>query len=224
MIKTEVENMIYRTEHPKPQFRRENWLCLNGDWQFEFDNSNSGEERRMYRDDFPYTKSINVPFCPQSRLSGIEYKDFLYSVWYRVEFDISDLQLSNRIFIHFGAVDYKATIYINEQAVGTHKGGYVSFKFDVTAYLKAGTNTVCIHAEDDERNSMIPTGKQSDQFCSYGCFYTRTTGIWQSVWLEFVPDNYIVGVKYYTNIETQTLTVIADLNGADIFTVRAFYN
>ena len=188
--------MIYRAEHPKPQFMRENWQNLNGDWNFELDPGSSWEERGLYKNVASYSRHIQVPFCPESKLSGIEYKDFMNSVWYYREVELEESQLQGRVILHFGAVDYMATIYINGTKCGSHKGGYVSFAVDITEHVKAGTNTIIVNAVDDTRNRLIPSGKQSEKYNSYACMYTRTTGIWQTVWLEFVPENYIKKVKY----------------------------
>lgn len=216
--------MIYRTEHPKPQFKRENWLNLNGEWQFEYDYGNSGVERKFFSNSCTYSQKIQVPFCPESQLSGIGNVDFLNSVWYKRTFTITEEQLQNLVLIHFGAVDYEAVVYVNEQKCGTHKGGYVSFSFDITEYLKAGENTVVVHAVDDTRSRLIPSGKQSETYESHDCFYTRTTGIWQTVWLEFVPKTHIKKLKYYTDTNNSTITISAELCGSGPFCAEAFYN
>lgn len=215
--------MIYRSEHPKPQFMRENWLNLNGSWDFEMDFGNSGEARGLSKPNASFSQKINVPFCPESELSGIHYTDFIPSVWYRREIEISKEQLEGHVFLHFGAVDYLATVYVNGQKCGTHKGGYVSFSMDITGYLKEGTNTLTVHAEDDTRNRLIPSGKQSHAYHSHGCFYTRTTGIWQTVWLEFVPKTYIVKTRYTTDIHQASVTVFAELCGSDTLKAEVFY-
>ena len=137
--------MIYRTEHPKPQFMRENWLNLNGSWDFEIDHGGSGEARELYKPEADLSKKIQVPFCPESKLSGIGYTDFMNSVWYRREIEITEAQLSNLVILHCGAADYFTTIYVNGQKCGTHKGGYVSFSVDITRYLFAGKNVITIH-------------------------------------------------------------------------------
>ena len=175
--------MIYRTEHPKPQFRRDSWQNLNGIWQFEIDHGNSGEARNLQASDATLSQTINVPFCPESKLSGIGYTDFMSSVWYQRKFDVTAQQMEGRIVLHFGAVDYFTTVFINGKKCGTHKGGYVSFSMDITEFVTEGENVVTVHAEDDTRNRLIPSGKQSVRYESYGCSYTRTTGIWQTVWL-----------------------------------------
>ena len=105
--------MIYRTEHPKPQFEREAWENLNGEWQFEIDRGNSGAARGLFADTVTLSGKINVPFCPQSSLSGVADRDFMNSVWYRRTFEITDEQLKGIVRLHFGAVDYKATVYVN---------------------------------------------------------------------------------------------------------------
>ena len=215
--------MIYRTEHPKPQFMRENWLNLNGEWQFEIDNSNSGEERKLFNESQDFSLKINVPFCPESKLSGVENVDFMNSVWYKREFEITKKQLEGRVVLHFGAVDYKTTVYINGNKCGSHKGGYVSFSFDITDYVVSGKNTVIVHAVDDTRSRMIPSGKQSEKYSSWGCNYTRTTGIWQTVWLEFVPEAHIKSVKYITDINNATININAVLCGSGTFVAEAFY-
>lgn len=156
--------MIYRLEHPNPQFMRDSWTNLNGEWQFEIDHGNSGEARKLFEPEQTFSQKINVPFCPESKLSGIEYKDFMSSVWYKREFDIAEIQLQGRVLLHFGAVDYEAIVYINGNKFGSHRGGYVSFSFDITKYLKVGVNTVTVHAVDDTRNPLIPTGKQSERY------------------------------------------------------------
>lgn len=215
--------MIYRQEHPKPQFMRESWQNLNGIWKFEKDHSVSGDKRGLMDPDAEFSLDINVPFCMESKLSGIGDVDFVNSVWYKRDIEITKENLENLVFLHFGAVDYEAIVYVNGEKAGTHKGGYVSFKLDITKFLKEGKNTVTLNARDDSRDRLIPSGKQSKLYESYSCFYTRTTGIWQTVWLEFVPKTHISKTKYYTDIHAGTVTVNADLVGEGTFKAEAFY-
>ena len=215
--------MIYRTEHPKPQFERKNWLNLNGEWQFEIDRGCSGAERGLFAEDVSFDGTITVPFCPQSRLSGIADTDFMNSVWYRRSVTLTEEQISGKTYLHFGAVDYCATVYVNGQKCGTHTGGYVSFRIDISSFVRVGRNMICVHAEDDERDRLIPCGKQSRLYHSHNCDYTRTTGIWQTVWLEFVPLTHIESVRYYPSAEGQTLTVHAELSGAGTLSAEAFF-
>lgn len=215
--------MIYRTEHPKPQFERENWQNLNGLWDFEIDYGNSGEKRGLQNNATSYSMKINVPFCPESKLSGIENVDFLNAVWYKRTITITEEQLKGNVFLHFGAVDYEAFVYVNEKLCGTHKGGYVSFAIDITEHLIVGENIITVKAVDDTRSPFVPSGKQSEVYESYGCLYTRTTGIWQTVWLEFVPKTYIVKTKYTTDVENAVLNIEALLCGKETLKVEIQY-
>ena len=184
---------IPRSEHPNPQFQRENWVNLNGVWEFEIDKSASGVDRKLYEAD-KLTGEILVPFCPESRLSGVGDVDFLNSVWYKRNLKIDSKD--SRVILHIGACDYFTTVYVNAKKVGTHKGGYTSFAFDITDFVEIGDNALIVHALDDNRSGLQPRGKQSALYHSHGCDYTRTTGIWQTVWLEFVPTTHIASVKY----------------------------
>ncbi len=214
---------IFRTEHPKPQFMRDNWVNLNGEWQFEIDYSNSGVQKKFYAPEKNFTQKINVPFCPESKLSGIAYLDFMNAVWYKREFTLTADQLRGRVILHFGAVDYEATVYVNGSKCGVHKGGYISFSFDITDFVSAGVNTVTVYAADDQRSKMVPNGKQCDQYYSYGCSYTRTTGIWQTVWLEFMPETHIVSTKYYPDPDNTAVTITAELAGSATLCAQVFY-
>ena len=215
--------MAYRQEHPKPQFERASWQNLNGKWQFEIDNSCSGAAKGWYKEAHKLSDIIEVPFCPESRLSGIGNTDFMRSVWYKRSFTITRDQLNGVVRLHFGAVDYDTTVYINGKRCGTHRGGYVSFFFDVTAFLREGENTVTVCTEDDTRDPLIPSGKQSSLYESHGCYYTRTTGIWQTVWLEFMPKAHIESVKYYPDPESVTLGIVATVVGKGKLTAKASY-
>ena len=216
--------MIPRNEHPNPNFKRENYEILNGEWEFEFDFGNSGVNREMFKNSSVFSKKITVPFCVESELSGIGYKDFIPAVWYRRKINITKEQLENRVFIIFGAVDFHAKLYVNEVEAGEHFGGYTTFRIELTKYLKEGENTLTLYVEDDTRSFMQARGKQSEEFFSHGCDYTRTTGIWQTVYLEFVKNDYIKSFKVYPNIENATLTITADLVGKGDFKATAFWD
>lgn len=216
-------NSIPRSEHPKPQFQRDKWMNLNGQWAFEIDNGRSGKARGLHQADAQLSDTILVPFCPQSELSGVNHKDFLYGVWYRRTVTLTKEQLSGRVVLHFGAVDYRCEAFVNGVSVGTHTGGYVSFCFDVTEAVREGENVLTVYAEDDERDPLIPRGKQSELFYSHGCDYTRTTGIWQTVWLEFLPETHIEKIKIFPSVETGSFDVEALLKGAGTLTVEAAY-
>ncbi len=172
---------IPRPEHPQPQFVREAWLNLNGEWQFGYDESLS--------------RSITVPYCPESPLSGIGDTGFHPLVWYRRTFRVPAAWKGQRVLLHFGAVDYRAWVAVNGKPAGTHEGGHVPFAFDITPLLAAGENTVTVRAEDPPTDRYIPRGKQFWEPKSRGIYYTRTTGVWQTVWLEAVGRSYLSSVR-----------------------------
>ncbi len=216
--------MIPRNEHPNPNFKRNDYIILNGEWDFEFDFGDSGKERKMFAVDAEFSKKINVPFCPESELSGIGYKDFMAAVWYKRTVEITEEQLKGKAFIVFGAVDFHASVYVNGEFAGEHFGGYTSFRIDATKFLKVGENTITVCAQDDTRSPLQARGKQSELVYSHDCDYTRTTGIWQTVYMEFCPENYIKSVKYYPNITDGTLTIHAELVGNGTFSAKAFWD
>ena len=188
--------MNLRKEYPRPQFVRESYINLNGEWDFEFDFGNSGKARGMYKTDAEYSKKIIVPFCPESELSGIGYKDFMRSVWYRRKVDLQKGE--GRTLLHFEAVDYEAYVWVNEKPFPVHTGGYTGFTLDITDAVIDGENTIVLNAVDLMIAGVQPRGKQSEEFYSHGCDYTRTTGIWQTVWIEQVPQSYIKSSKIKT--------------------------
>ena len=171
-----------RPEYPRPQFVRPDWLCLNGEWQFEIDNGDSGLERGLVERDL--AQRIQVPFCPESKLSGIEHTDFMSAVWYRRHVTIPPAWAGRDVLLHFQAVDYDATVWVNGIEVRRHRGGYTPFACNLRSIAAPGeTITIVVRARDDNKPPM-PRGKQSQRYGNYSCFYTRTTGIWQTVWLE----------------------------------------
>lgn len=217
--------MNIRSEHPRPDLKRKDWLNLNGKWDFEIDNDLKGrvsgyEKRRSFND------KINVPFCPESKLSGVGFTDFINAVWYGKNITIPKDWGNKRVLLHVGACDYFSTVYINGVKVGTHTGGYTPFCFDVTDYLN-GDDYLIIYAEDDVRSDKQASGKQSHLQESYGCFYTRTTGIWQTVWLEAVSPYYITRYEIYPNVSDQSVTIkTLCSNNSDnaVLTIKVLYN
>lgn len=197
---------IPRPEYPRPEFVRDNWMNLNGEWDFEIDYSLSGTEREFYKRNSLNDKIV-VPFCPESELSGINNKDFMPCVWYRRNIEIPKEFSQKRAILHFGAVDYLAVVYVNGQKVTEHKGGYTSFSADITDYLEESGNYITLCAFDDVRSRNQPAGKQSNKFDSYTCHYTRTTGIWQTVWLEFVEAEHIKSIRMTYDIDTPSVTI-----------------
>lgn len=203
---------IPRNEYPRPQLVRNDWLNLNGEWQFETDNSKCGEEKAFFQRSH-LNGRIVVPFCPESELSGINNKDFMECVWYRKDFEVPEEWKGKNILLHFGAVDYYAVVYVNGIKAGSHKGGYTPFCFDITAYLKESGNFITLCAYDDVRGHNQPSGKQSSRLRSHDCSYTRTTGIWQTVWLECVDRCYIEKISITTDIDTPSAHIKCSLAG-----------
>ncbi len=218
------EMQVPRPEYPRPQMVRPEWLNLNGPWQFELDPGRSGRERGLIERE-RLAGEILVPFCPESSLSGVGYRDFMPAVVYRRTFAVPPAWEDKRILLHFGAVDYDARVYVNGRQAGFHRGGYTPFTLDVTAHLRPGENCLVVYVEDDTRSGLQPRGKQSDRYESYACLYTRTTGIWQTVWLEPVPETYIASVQLTPLLHQGAVLVQARFDGdaADYWLrVRAF--
>ena len=176
---------IPRPEYPRPQFVRNEWINLNGTaWTFEFDFGKSGIARGCHKAT-GFDTAINVPFCPESTLSGIGHTDFIEQLFYHRKLEIPADWEGKRILLHFGAVDYECVGYLNGVEVGRHTGGSSSFTFDLTGKaLPGNTYDFVLFVKDDVRSGNQMSGKQSPRYESHGCFYTRVTGIWQTVWLE----------------------------------------
>lgn len=186
---------IPRPEYPQPQFEREQWMTLNGQWEFEFDDNDVGLAENWGAGARKFSRTIVVPFCFESRRSGIGDPSFHPQVWYRRSFTVPPQWKGRTVLLHFGAVDYEARVWLNGQYLGSHTGGHTPFRFDVTPYLREGPNTVILRAWDPPTDRTIPRGKQYWEPKSRGIFYTRTTGIWQSVWLEAAGASYLEKVR-----------------------------
>ncbi len=192
---------IPRPEHPRPGFERRDWLSLNGEWEAELDPGDSGEERGLVSRD-RFDRGIVVPFCVESELSGVGHRDFCRAVWYRRRVRVPEEWGGGRVLLHFDAVDYRATVWVNGSRIGSHRGGSSPFFFDVTDGSLSGELEIVVRARDDARSSLQPRGKQSERYDSHGCHYTRVTGIWQTVWLEAVPEARIESLKLFPDAES----------------------
>lgn len=195
-----------RNEYPRPQFQRPEWVNLNGEWEFEFDDHKVGLNEQWYKKE-AFSKRITVPYVYQSERSGINNQGFYDMVWYRRTIELVDYTAEKHYILHFGAVDYKASLWINGEYVGEHKGGHISFSFDITRYLVEGSNTVALCVEDDALDLELPRGKQYWKEKSEGIFYTASTGIWQTVWMEVLPKSYIRKVWMTPDIDKKMIRV-----------------
>jgi beta-galactosidase/beta-glucuronidase len=199
------------TNYPRPQLRRKNWTCLNGEWQFLFDIEktfhNACEEK-------PWAQKILVPYCPESALSGIGDLEYHSTCWYERKFSWN-VNADKRVLLHFGAVDYSCKVWINNHFIGSHDGGFSSFNFDITTHLDPTQEmqkvTVCVY--DDPLDLAKPRGKQDWQREPHSIWYPRTTGIWQTVWLEEVASTYIERVDWTPFVERWEIDCLISLSG-----------
>lgn len=176
-------NQIPRPEYPRPDFQREKWLPLNGEWDFSFDEP-------------IFDQKILVPFACETKLSGIHDTSFHNAVWYRRRFSLPEPMHDRQILLHFGAVDYTCRLWVNDQFIREHTGGQCGFSADITDALNAsGENVIVLEARDDPADLEMPRGKQYWKPESESIFYTRTTGIWQSVWLEAVSPMHLCSCR-----------------------------
>lgn len=192
---------IPRPEYPQPQFEREQWQSLNGPWEFEFDDSNKGLSEDWASGTRKFTRNITVPFCFESKKSGIGDTSFHPYVWYKRTFTVPAAWKAQRVLLHFGAVDYFSAVWINGKSAGGHTGGNTPFRIDITPYLRPGANILVVRAEDPPADRSIPRGKQYWEPKSRGIFYTRTTGIWQPVWIEAAGDSYLDSVHVRAELD-----------------------
>ena len=228
-----------RKEHPRPIFYRKDWLNLNGEWSCEFSKDIKGfSKSKLNKKQF--SKKIIVPFCPESKLSGIGNTDFIQEMYYQKTFVIHKSWKNKKILLHFGGVDYESTIYINKKKVGLNKGGSTPFSLDITSnIIENGNNDLKLYVIDKRcagspepnfdyrgrgvfrsqndikkwvlnKNRFQPRGKQSTFKHSYGCYYTRTTGIWQTVWLEAVNKKHIKNITIQPNVRSSSFIFLPE--------------
>lgn len=198
-----------RPEYPRPQMQRPEWMNLNGEW--EFMETDDDSDRPLTDADYP--DSIQVPFCRESELSGLGRLGFVNNLWYRREFQLPDDWYGKRIMLNIGGADWKTRVWVNDFYVGEHTGGTVSFAMEITDGIEKGKNKLILHVYDNTRSGMQPLGKQSSQEKSYGCFYTRVTGIWGTVWLEPLNNAFIRSVKHFPDPDNSKIRFDVDIDG-----------
>jgi len=192
---------VPRQEHPRPDMARADWQSLNGTWEFEFDDADKGQAERWHAGSRKFSKKILVPYCFQSKLSGIADPAFHDVVWYRRSLQIPESWRSKRIQLHFGAVDYEARVWVNGDFAGSHRGGHVSFSVDIADLVKSGGNTIVLRVSDPSTDRTIPRGKQYWKEKSERIWYTRTTGIWQPVWIEAVDAIHVKRLRITPDVD-----------------------
>ena len=198
-------------DHPNPAFSRDGWMDLNGSWQFAFDGVDEGLSKGWQKRD-SFSGSINVPFVYQSPKSGINSKELCSVVWYKRTLNLSGDFAGKKTMLHFGAVDYSTTVWVNGQLAGEHKGGYSSFVFDISYLINAGgENDITVRVQDDDYEKTQMRGKQLWSDEPFGCWYTRYTGIWQPVWLEVLSPSSIENFELLPDSDTALLHIKADL-------------
>ncbi len=212
---TPIEGADLPTLHPRPSLTRSWWGDLCGEWAFAYDDENVGVDTGWSLRPDVFDRTITVPFPPESPASGIGDTGFHPVVWYRRRFT-SPLKDGQRVLLHFGAVDYRASVWVNGHLVATHEGGHTPFSADVTAALRPGgpdDQVLVVRAEDPPRDVSQPRGKQDWQERPHKIWYERTTGIWQPVWLEAVPAVHIASVTWTPDLARRVVRTRILING-----------
>lgn len=193
--------------HPRPQFSRNNWESLDGEWKFAFDDKNIGEVNKWVNG-IPEGQTIQVPFSYETKMSGIEDSSHHPVVWYERTINVKQ---DKNVLLHFEGADYYTTLWVNGLKVGHHQGAYTAFVFDITNYVHKGENQVVVKVEDSIDCSQ-PRGKQRWLKDNYGCWYVQTTGIWKTVWLEYVSPTHIDYVKMTPEYDKKEIAIELHIN------------
>ncbi len=205
---------MQQSDYPRPDFvRSEAWRSLNGSWEFAFDDEDLGLKEGWNRGALTLPSRITVPFCYQSAMSGIGDTSFHDILWYKRDFDLPGGAYEKKLFLRFGAVDYEAAVWVNGELVAEHAGGHTPFAADITRAARKGANTIVVRARDYNRDPAIPRGKQYWKERSESVFYTATSGIWQDVWLEWVPETHIGSVRFTPDIDRNEIGIEVSIEG-----------
>jgi hypothetical protein len=211
--KQAMESKLPLSEYPRPQLQRNDWMCLNGKWDYVGGQKVASSLFPSQPISFDSkVEQILVPYCPESVLSGVERNQEI-NMWYRRSFEIPSAWKGKQVILHFDAVDHDATIFINGQKAGTHSGGYDSFGLDISSFLKGGANVIIVAAHD-LNNGVMPSGKNGPRGD-----YTFTSGIWQSVWLEPVNKSYIKDIRLLPDLANSRLKIWVDAGPSTVFAV-----
>ncbi|MFV0341508.1 MAG: glycoside hydrolase family 2 protein [Anaerocolumna sp.] len=196
--------------YPRPQLERNDWMNLNGEWNFSFDDNRKGETERWYIN-FPKNQKIIVPYTYETALSGIKDESRHDVIWYNRKVSLNK-DFNNRCLLNFEGVDFETRVWVNGNFAGTHKGAYAAFTFDITEFLCDGENDITVRVEDS-MSCEQPRGKQRWKNENFGCWYVQTTGIWKSVWIECVPNCYVEKVKMTPDIDKGEIHILAKVAG-----------
>lgn len=199
----------FATAYPRPMLQRQDWISLNGKWDFAIDKSAELTSPQQVA----WQQTIVVPFSPETTMSGIADTSFYCAVWYRRHFVRPTLKEGERLILHFSAVDYAATVWVNGLEVCQHEGGYTPFSIEITAAITEGMQQVVVRAEDDPADLEKPRGKQDWRLEPHSIWYPRTTGIWQTVWMEVVPAVFLESVRWTSNLERWEIGLEAHTDG-----------
>lgn len=211
-----------RNEYPRPHFRRDNWLSLNGVWEFEFDDNHDGEMRGLHNGSTKLDREINVPFSYQYPDSGIGDKTFHDTLWYRRSFTYNG---GKGVILGFNASDYITTVWVNGHYATTHQGGFDPFTVDISKFVNEGENVIVVRCFDP-LDPTIPRGKQSWLNDPFACWYTPNSGIWQSVWIDFVGNDSVEDFSITPDIDTNSFSGEIKLRNslADFIEIKVFYD
>ncbi|WP_040207398.1 glycoside hydrolase family 2 protein [Neobacillus jeddahensis] len=207
-----TENSVPRKEYPRPHFERAEWLNLNGEWNFQFDRENKGEKEKWYKNS-NFDRKIIVPFTYETSASGIGEEVFCPTIWYQKSLIIPSEYEKKEIVLHFEAADYITKVWVNGTFVGKNKGGQIAFSFPITDYLDESNELNIVVKIEDSQSCFQPRGKQRWLDQSYECWYVQTTGIWQTVWLEFLGETHLHAVKITPDIDTESVEFTYDVTG-----------
>lgn len=212
-----------RNEYPRPHFRRDEWQSLNGRWEFEFDDSHNGEIRGLDSGKMKLAGEINVPFTYQYPESGIGDRSFHDTLWYRRSFSYD--KKGKNVILGFNASDYLTTVWVNGHFAISHRGGYSPFTVDITKFVKEGENTIVVKCYDP-LDPTIPRGKQSWINEPWSCWYTPNSGIWQSVWIDYVGEDSVEDFSITPDIDTNSFGGEIKLRSslADLIEIKVTYN
>ena len=205
MTENDAEDLAY----PRPLLRRKRWNSLNGTWQFAMDADATWNDPLSVQ----WQRTIEVPFAPETKRSGVHQTGLFSAVWYQRQLDTPEIPDGERLMLRFGAVDYHTTVWLDGIKVGEHEGGYTPFSFDITELLRAGHRTLTVRAFDNPLDLEQPRGKQDWELTPHLIWYPRTTGIWQTVWLEPLPIAFIDHVSFTPNMDRWEIAMHVTVDG-----------